>query len=61
MSVYTDSGYANRKDYLASMADEYGVDEYTVFALADILGPNEDFDGLVCELEDLEGMENFDW
>lgn len=61
MSVYTDNGYANRKDYLASIADEYGVDEYTVFALADILGPNEDFDGLVCELEDLEGMEGFDW
>ena len=55
---YQDSGYANRREYLESLADEYGIDKKIVFALADALGPNEDFDGLVTELEDyMEYME----
>jgi hypothetical protein len=29
-----------------------GVDKRTVFMLADLLGPDEDFDGLVTSLED---------
>jgi len=52
MSIYTDNGYENRQDYLESLADEYGVDISTVMAAADVLGPNEDFDGLVTMLED---------
>lgn len=57
MSRYTEKGYKNRADYLNNLADEYGVDKYTVYALADVLGPNEDFDGLVSELEDFEFFE----
>jgi len=53
MSIYTDEGYENRKDYLNSLADEYGIDKQTVYQLASMLGPSEDFDGLVSSLEDL--------
>lgn len=41
-----------RIEYLREVADEYGVPEEVVFALADALGPNEDHDGLIAELED---------
>lgn len=52
-SVYTDNGYRNRADYLKSLADDYGVPLTTVKDLASILGPEEDFDGLVTEIEDI--------
>jgi hypothetical protein len=52
MSVYTDNGYQSRRDYLEQLADETGTDLGTVFMLADMLGPSEDFDGLVTSLED---------
>lgn len=45
-------GCANRQEYLEMLADEYSVDIEVVEALADILGPNEDFDGLPMLLED---------
>lgn len=48
----TDSANERQK-YLEELADEFEVDIETVFALADILGPNEDYDGLVTSLEDL--------
>jgi len=51
--VYVLNGYRDRKDYLESMAEEYGVSDEKVALLADILGPDEDFDGLVSTLEDL--------
>jgi len=51
--VYVQNGYRDRKDYLQSMAEEYGVSDEKVALLADILGPDEDFDGLVSTLEDL--------
>mgnify|MGYP007069943812 CR=1 FL=1 len=54
MNRYEDHGYRNRNDYLCSLADDYGVDEDKVFALAELLGEEEDFDMLVTELEDLE-------
>lgn len=54
MSIYTENGYENRRDYLDSMAAEYGVDRESVYALASVLGKSEDFDGLIAELEDME-------
>ena len=51
MSVYKDNGYADRKAYLAELAQDYGR---KVFIFAELLGPNEDFDGLVTSLEDTE-------
>lgn len=53
-SIYQENGYENRKDYLKCLSEEYGVDLYTVQTLADVLGQEEDFDGLVAELNDLE-------
>lgn len=52
MNIYTEHGYANRRAYLEELADDLGVDLSIVHALADLLGPNEDFDGLVTSLED---------
>lgn len=52
---YLAHGYNCRTDYLLSLSDEYDVPSYVVFALADVLGPNEDFDGLVTSLEDAGG------
>ena len=56
MSVYTEHGYENRREYLESLALDYDIPELTVFALASFLGPNEDFDGLVTTLDDYEHM-----
>lgn len=52
MSVYTENGYDNRKDYLKCMSDDYGVPMKAVVSLTQLLGPDEDFDGLVTGLED---------
>jgi len=52
MSIYTDRGYENRKDYLQALADDYDIPEDTIFAAASLLGPGEDFDGLISTLED---------
>ena len=56
MDVYQENGYKNRKDYLMQIGDDYGADPQTVFELANVLGPNEDFDGLVSALEDYEEL-----
>jgi len=50
---YRDLGYDSREDYLECLAEEYGVDMEVVETLADLLGPNEDFDGLVTMLQDM--------
>ena len=55
MTVYQSEGFDNRRAYLLSLADDTGVDIKTVMILADLLGPNEDFDGLVTSLEDYAG------
>ena len=47
---YQQHGFANRKEYLADLAEEYG--EELVEALTSVLPPSEDFDGLLVELED---------
>jgi hypothetical protein len=51
-NVYVTNGYKDRDEYLDSLADNWGIDPETVHMLADMLGPSEDFDGLVTELED---------
>lgn len=57
-NVYEMNGYSNRKEYLYDLADGMGIERATVMALADLLGENEDFDGLVTHLEDYS--EGFD-
>ena len=50
-NVYEQNGYKDRKDYLNSLVDEYGLDKSMVFSLAAVLGESEDFDGLISMLE----------
>jgi hypothetical protein len=50
MSIYTENGFKDRKDYLRSLAEEYGTD--VVYALTSIYPASEDFDGLLTALED---------
>jgi len=52
---------SSRQEHLEDLADQYGVDIETVFALADLLGPNEDHDGLISSLEDLTDFPGFSW
>lgn len=52
MSIYQEHGFENRRDYLNNLATEHGVDPEVVYALARLLGKNEDFDGLVNSVED---------
>jgi hypothetical protein len=56
-NVYEMNGYADRQDYLDDLADNMGLDRSIVSALADMLGENEDFDGLVTSLEDFGGYD----
>lgn len=53
VDVYIENGYTSRADYLSCLAEDYGIDLQMVQALADLFGPNEDFDGLVSSLEDM--------
>lgn len=55
MSIYEDHGYDDREDYLKGLAEEHEIDFELVFELAELLGPNEDFDALVTQLEDYVG------
>lgn len=50
--IYKENGFESREDYLKGLAEELDMDESFVFMTADLLGPNEDFDGLVTMLED---------
>ena len=56
MDIYVKNGYAGRGDYLKSLADGYGLSLEQVEEIAALLGPAEDFDGLVTELQDYCGM-----
>lgn len=53
MTIYEGHGYASRSEYLKCLSEDYGVSLSHVQALADVLGEEEDFDGLVSALEDL--------
>ena len=53
-TIYQDNGYADRDDYLTCLSEDYGLPIEDVYSLAEMLGENEDFDGLVSALEDIE-------
>lgn len=55
-TIYEENGYADRVAYLESLADEYGTDIMVVSSIAEVLGENEDFDGLISSLEDFPLM-----
>lgn len=57
MSIYTNNGFANRKEYLDSLREEYGG---LVDVLTSVLPPSEDFDSLITELEDAYASGEYD-
>lgn len=56
MDSYGRLGFDSRQHYLLSLAEEHDVPVMLVFTLADLLGPSEDFDGLVSTIEDHAGL-----
>lgn len=50
--LYIKHGYRSRAHYLKELADQYCVPLQLVHRLAMLLGPSEDFDGLILALED---------
>jgi hypothetical protein len=60
---YNVNDYKDREEYLQSLVIEFGIDIEAVRMIADILGPSEDFDGLVSDLEDIVymGLPEFDY
>ena len=51
-NIYEQNGYDTRAEYLKYLAADHGIDLNIVLNLAELLGPNEDFDGLVTTLQD---------
>lgn len=52
--IYQDNGYDSRQHYLECLAEDYGIDNETIVACAELLGPEEDFDGLISTLADCQ-------
>ena len=53
-NIYQENGYADRDDYLNCLSEDYGISIEDVYSLAEMLGENEDVDGLVSALKDAE-------
>lgn len=56
MNIYKEHGYENRSQYFEALAFDYDIDINSVHALADVLGSNEDFDGLIYAINDYINM-----
>jgi len=50
MNIYKEKGYRDRDEYLEELCTQY--DSESVMALSELLGPEEDFDGLISMLDD---------
>ena len=53
-NIYQQNSYADRDNYLTCLSEDYGVSIEDVYSFSEMLGENEDFDGLICALEDAE-------
>lgn len=51
MNIYQRNGYENREHYIEVLAFEYGLDFDSVYFLAQMLGEEDDFDGLLIAIE----------
>ena len=59
--IYEQNGYDTRAEYLKYLAADHGIDLNIVLNLAELLGPNEDFDGLVTTINDaLKRRQDYD-
>jgi hypothetical protein len=52
LSRYEEEGNFDRFGYIRDLADNHGADLAAVIVMAELLGPEEDFDGLVTTIED---------
>ena len=52
---YRNAGHSSRASWLAALATEYPAE--AVYSLASMLGPSEDFDGLISALETIADFE----
>lgn len=52
LNAYQMNGYNSREDYLRSISEENGIEYSVVLQLAQMLGAEEDFDGLVVTIEE---------
>ena len=51
---YIDNGYKDRSEYLKHLSEYFMIPHASVCANAEVLGTGEDFDALICELEDFD-------
>ncbi len=51
MNVYQENGYENREEYLQCLSEDYNIPYEIIAELANMLGANEDFDGLLQALK----------
>jgi hypothetical protein len=58
-NVYQENGYLNRNQYLEELAEDYDLPVRKVKKLANMLGPEEDFDMLVSMVEELADEEYY--
>ena len=58
-NVYQENGYLNRNQYLEELAEYYDLPVRKVKKLANMLGPEEDFDMLVSMVEELADEEYY--
>lgn len=49
---YREDGCNSRVEYLEGLAENEGLELSDILELVDLMGPEEDFDGLVTSLED---------
>ena len=54
--VYKENGYKDRKDYFTHLAEEYGLSIFDVAQMSEVLGQQEDFDGLVTMCMDAAAL-----
>jgi hypothetical protein len=53
---YSGDGFNSREEYLELLADEYDLPLKTVLRVAEMLGPEEDFDQLPVELHSISEL-----
>ena len=51
MSIYQLKGFENRTEYLKTVALDLNIPQELVISMAEMLGSEEDFDGLISTLE----------
>lgn len=50
--IYKQNGFDSRLEYLIDLAEEYDIPIENVISIANLLGPEEDFDGLISMMQD---------